>query len=78
MTLQIEMEITLGKMVSVVLFVWFLAWTPYASMNLWAIIYDSHGLKPIMGIVPTICCKLSAAANAILYGIRYFKFLCPQ
>ena len=68
--IQVEMEKTLMKMVCVLLFVWFVAWTPYAAMNCWILFYDSKGLSPILGIIPTICCKISAGSNALLYGIR--------
>ena len=64
------MEVTLAKMVSLLLVVWFLAWTPYVIMSIWIIFFDSKGLTPIIGIIPTICCKLSACANALLYGLR--------
>ena len=64
------MEVTLAKMVSLLLVVWFLAWTPYVIMSIWIIFFDSKGLIPIIGIIPTICCKLSACANALLYGLR--------
>ena len=68
---QIERDKKLAKMVGLLLFVWFLAWTPYATMNSWILFFDFKRLSPIFGVIPTICCKLSAGANALLYGIRY-------
>ena len=68
---QVEMEKQLLKMVCVLLLVWFLAWTPYAGMSVWVMFFDANGLSPIIGLIPTICCKLSAASNSLIYGIRY-------
>ena len=65
------MEETLAKMVCLLLFVWLFAWTPYATMTCWAMFFDAHGLSPIVGLVPTVCCKISAGTNAMLYGLRY-------
>ena len=70
--LQIEMEKKLAKMVCLLLFVWIIAWTPYATMCCWIIFNDAQGLSPIIGLIPTVCCKLSAGTNALIYGIRYF------
>jgi len=67
---QVEMEKQLFKMVCILLLVWFLAWTPYAGMSVWVMFFDANGLSPIIGIIPTICCKLSAASNSLIYGIR--------
>ena len=64
------MEKRLAKMVCVLLVIWALAWTPYAVMSIWIMFCDSKGLSPVYGLIPTICCKLSAGLNTLLYGIR--------
>lgn len=66
------MEEKLAKMVSLLLVVWFLAWTPYATMSCWIMFFNAEGLSPVMALVPTLCCKVSAATNAMLYGLRYY------
>ena len=66
-----ETEMRLGKMVCTILLVWFVAWTPYAVMSFWAMLFDSDGLSPLAGLIPTLCTKGSAFANALMYGIRY-------
>ena len=39
-----ETEMRLGKMVCTILVVWFVAWTPYAVMSFWAMLFDlKHG-----------------------------------
>ena len=63
------MEIQLAKMVSLLLFVWVISWTPYAIMSVWIIAFDGRGLSTSLALVPTVCCKTSAAFNAFLYGI---------
>jgi hypothetical protein len=63
------MEIQLAKMVSLLLVVWIIAWTPYAILSVWIIIFDAKGLTPMLALVPTVCCKSSAALNSFLYGI---------
>ena len=63
------MEVQLTKMVSLLLFVWVLAWTPYAILSVWIILFEAKGLTTIMALVPTVCCKSSAAFNSFLYGI---------
>ena len=64
------MEVTLAKMVSLILFVWFLAWTPYVVMIVWVIFFNARGLSPNLGLIPTVFCKISAGANAMVYGLR--------
>ena len=63
------MEEKLAKMLTVLLIVWFAAWTPYAAMSLWVMI-NPEGLSPVLALFPILACKTSAGANAILYGLR--------
>ena len=58
-------------MVCKLIFVWGLAWTPYAIMALWAMFFQAHNMAPLMGVIPLLFCKCSAVANVMLYGIRY-------
>ena len=64
------MEFILAKMACTILLVWFIAWTPYAVLSFWTMFFNSSGLTAIMGLIPTICTKVSAFANALLYGLR--------
>ena len=64
------MEVTLAKMVCTLLFVWLLAWTPYVILSCWILFFNAKGLSPIIGVLPTFCCKTSALANGMLYGLR--------
>ena len=68
------MEEKLTKMVSFLQIVWLLAWTPYAMMHCWIMFFNASRLSPIVGMVPCFCCKISAATNAMLYGLRYLFF----
>ena len=63
------MEIQLAKMVCLILFIWIIAWTPYAILSIWIIVFEAKGLSSTMALVPTVCCKTSAAINSFLYGI---------
>ena len=74
-TLQLQMEMKLAKMACTILLVWFVAWTPYAVMSFWVMFFNGNGLTPVLGLLPTICTKGSAFANALLYGLRYKKFI---
>ena len=65
------MERKLARMVCVLLVIWVMAWTPYATMSFWIMVWGSEGLSPMYGVIPTVCCKLSAGTNTLLYGIRY-------
>ena len=65
-----EMEVKLAKMACGVLLVWFLAWTPYAIMSIWVMFFESSGLSPILGVIPTLFTKISAGTNALIYGLR--------
>ena len=69
------MELKLAKMAFSMLLVWFLSWTPYAAVSIATIFFNGNGISPIVAVVPTICTKGSAFANAMLYGIRYFAIL---
>ena len=64
------MEEMLAKMVCLLMCVWFFAWTPYAAMSCWIMFFNAQGLTPMMAVIPTFCCKLSAGTNAMLYGLR--------
>ena len=66
-----QIEISLAKMVFIILIIWVFAWTPYVIQSMWIMFFDGSNLTPEMGIAPSLCCKLSAAFNAFLYGIRY-------
>ena len=68
---QVQMEMRLAKMACTILLVWFVAWTPYAVMSFWVMFFNGNGLTPMLGLLPTICTKGSAFANALLYGLRY-------
>ena len=65
-----QMEYSLAKMVGVILAVWTLAWTPYVVLSGWIILFGGEGLSPGLAIAPTLCCKISASANSLLYGVR--------
>ena len=73
---QLLLEEKLAKMVSLLLIVWFLAWTPYALMCLWIMFFNARGLSPAIGLIPLLACKTSAGANAMLYGMRYTSTFC--
>ena len=64
------MESRLSKMVTKLICVWAFAWTPYAIMAIWAMFFDSYNLSPLMGVIPILFCKISAGANALIYGLR--------
>ena len=68
--LQVEMEVKLVKMACTILLVWFMAWTPYTIMSIWTMFFNASGLSPTIALIPTICTKGSAFANALLYGLR--------
>ena len=65
-----DAEVKLSKTVGIILLVWILAWTPYAIMAIWAMFFDAYGLSPNLGLIPALTCKVSAAVNVLLYGLR--------
>ena len=58
-------------MVFVILLVWILAWTPYVILHCWIMFFETQTLSAEMAIAPSLCCKLSAAVNSLLYGVRW-------
>ena len=58
------------KMVCKILLIWFMSWSPYAILSIWTMFFDHDELLPVIAVVPTICTKGSAFANAIFYGIK--------
>ena len=58
-------------MTFVILLVWILAWTPYVILHSWIMFFEPNSLSAEMAIAPSLCCKLSAAVNSLLYGVRY-------
>ena len=68
--LQRDVDENPTKMVWILLFVWMLAWTPYAVMSVYVMFFNANGLSPILGLIPNVCCKTSAGLNVMLYGLR--------
>ncbi len=64
------MERTLAGMVCSLLVLWIIAWTPYAMLSLWILIFGGQDVSQAAAFAPIIACKLSATLNAFLYGIR--------
>ena len=58
------------KMVCKILLIWFISWSPYAILSIWTMFFDHYELSPVIAVVPTICTKGSAFANAMFYGIK--------
>ena len=65
-------EVSVFKMIMTILVVWISAWTPYLILHCWLMFGNLEYLSVEMAVVPTLCCKLSAAANSFIYGVRYF------
>ena len=61
-------------MVFIILVIWVFAWTPYVVESMWIMFFDGLYLTPELAIAPSLCCKLSAALNAFIYGVRYEPF----
>ena len=61
-------------MVFIILVIWVFAWTPYVVESMWIMFFDGLYLTPELAIAPSLCCKLSAALNAFIYGVRYALF----
>ena len=68
------MEEKLAKMLGALMLIWVAAWTPYATISIWAMWFEARGLSPIFGLIPTLCCKVSAGSNAMVYGLRYKRY----
>ena len=68
-----DAEVKLSNTVGIILLFWILAWTPYAIMAIWAMFFDSYGLSPNIGLIPVLSCKISAAVNVLVYGLRYIE-----
>ena len=58
-------------MIFVILLVWILAWTPYVILHCWIMFFEPNSLSAEAAIAPSLFCKLSAAVNSLLYGVRY-------
>ena len=65
---------SLARMVFIILVIWVFAWTPYVVESMWIMFFDGLYLTPELAIAPSLCCKLSAALNAFIYGVRYKPF----
>ena len=65
-----QMELKLGRMACSLMFVWMVAWTPYAVMTVWILFFDPKLITANIALIPTLCCKVSAALNAFIYGSR--------
>ncbi|XP_055377260.1 opsin, ultraviolet-sensitive [Condylostylus longicornis] len=67
-------EFKLTAIVSGIISLWFLAWTPYAVVALIGISGNEYYLTPLCSMVPAIFCKISACINPYVYAVTHPRF----
>lgn len=53
---------------------WFLAWTPYATVALMGIMGYKQYLTPLISSIPALFCKAASCINPFLYFINHPRF----
>uniref|UniRef100_A0A0A9W8I3 Opsin, ultraviolet-sensitive n=1 Tax=Lygus hesperus TaxID=30085 RepID=A0A0A9W8I3_LYGHE len=78
-------EVRLAAVVLLVIAVWFLSWTPYATVALIGISGNRHILTPLGTMVPAVFCKTAATIDPFIYALSHprfrnilFKIWCPR
>jgi len=54
--------------------VWLLSWTPYATIFLMSVMGYNHLFSLHGHMIPAVICKLSTAVNPVIYGLRLPSF----
>lgn len=67
-------EVKLALVVIGVIALWFLAWTPYATVALLGISGNESYLTPLGSMIPAVFCKISACINPYLYAVNHPRF----
>ena len=57
-----------------IVFLWILAWTPYAIVALLGIFGQKHLLTPFVSTLPALFCKTSSCINPFIYSISHPRF----
>lgn len=70
---KVHIELVIAKIVMSLVFLWLLAWTPYAIVSLIGI--SGHGdlLTPMATIIPALFAKTSACINPFVYSLTHPK-----
>lgn len=71
-TLRADTKIT--RMAFVMSFCFLFAWTPYATVSLYAVIKKPERISPLVATLPALFAKMAACYNLIIYFFMFKKF----
>lgn len=67
-------EVRLGYVVSGVILLWFLSWTPYATIALLGVFDQKKYITPLITMIPAIFCKTASCMDPWIYAITHPRF----
>lgn len=71
---QKKTEIRLALIILGIIGLWFVSWTPYATVALLGISGNSQLISPLTSMIPALFCKTSACMDPFVYAITNQKF----
>lgn len=71
---KIKQEIKVSIIVLFVIFVWFVAWTPYAVVSLLGIFGREDLITPLGSMVPALFCKSASCLDPYIYTLSNSRF----
>lgn len=67
-------EVRLAIVVLFVIGLWFVAWTPYATVALLGISGKDYLISPLSSMIPALFCKTASCIDPFVYAITHPKF----
>ncbi|KAK9879339.1 hypothetical protein WA026_004190 [Henosepilachna vigintioctopunctata] len=67
-------EIRLAFIIFFIIILWFVAWTPYATIALLGIFGQKHLITPMSSMIPAMFCKTASCVDPFIYALSHTKF----
>lgn len=78
-------EMKLAVVVIIVVALWFVSWTPYATVALLGIFDKKELITPAASMVPAVLCKTASCIDPFIYSLNHprlrkelFRVFCPK
>ncbi|KAF4519893.1 Ultraviolet opsin Rh7-like 2, partial [Ephemera danica] len=71
---QKKTELKLTIVVIGIIGLWFLAWTPYATVALLGFFGQKHLIMPLTSMIPALFCKIASCVDPFVYAVSHPRF----
>lgn len=69
-----KQEIRLALIVLLIICLWFIAWTPYATIALLGITGNQKHITPLCSMIPALFCKSASCIDPFVYALTHPRF----